>query len=180
MSISYIQPYAIDKNIGREYNHACSLVPDNQWICITDQDTMFLRPDTKKQIQDVVNENNDVYDLMGCMTNRLGLMHQCHKGQPDEDPNVFNHMKIADMLHVEHYRQVHGINHVIGGMLMLFPKSTWTRYPFKENSLSFDTDFCQRILVDKGRIGIMKGVYLFHLYRMGHTNPKGYNKHLAP
>jgi len=71
MTVHYIQPFAIDKGICRAYNEACSLVPSEDWVCITDMDTMFCHPE-QKQIVDRVARSGQA-DLYGCVTNRCNV-----------------------------------------------------------------------------------------------------------
>jgi len=47
-NIIWIEPYAIDRKIGVEYNRIISYLPDHCWIGITDQDMCFLHPEQKK------------------------------------------------------------------------------------------------------------------------------------
>jgi len=177
--IWYFQPFAADKNIGKEYNHYCSIVPDNDWICITDHDSMWLHPHTKKQLEDIIAEQGNKYDLLGCLTNRLASAQQCYNGKLSDDPNILNHYGIAEELYNNNYAVVTQAMGGIAGLLMLMPKKTWERIKFQENDIAFDTTFCRKLLIQhKGKIGIMQGVYLFHYYRFHQPNPKHYKEHL--
>lgn len=176
--INYIQPYATDMNIGREYNIACSRVPDDEWICITDQDVCFLRPGTKRQIEDVVHVWGDKYSLLGCYTNRVGLLYQCINGEISNNADFDHHTDIAAMCHRLHYNTIEPLNRVIAGFLMLFPKKVWNYVKFAENSIYFDQKFSQDVMAKGGKIGLMKGVYVWHSYRLGQPNPRKYTDHL--
>lgn len=176
--VNFIQPFAHDKNIGREYNLACGLVPDGEWICITDQDSMFLRSDAGQHVIEMATGAGAGYDLIGCLTNRIGLHHLCYGGNMSDDPDIAYHIKVAHKLVIDHKHVITPINHVVAGFFMLFPKKTWELHNFKEHSISFDTDFSKAVLKRGGKIGVMQGLYRFHLYRWGQANPKSYNKHL--
>jgi len=53
--IYYFAPFDPLKRIGKSHNDHCALVPDPEdWICVTDSDVLFLLPDSKKQITDVI------------------------------------------------------------------------------------------------------------------------------
>lgn len=176
--INYIQPYATDMNIGREYNIACSRVPDDEWICITDQDVCFLHPKTKAQIQDIVEKHGNFFSLLGCMTNRVGLGYQlAGKGFFDQKDMGF-HIGQAEYFHKDYYGEVQSLNRVIAGFLMLFPKKVWNYVKFEENSIYFDQKFSTDVMAKGGKIGLMKGVYVWHSYRLGQPNPRKYTDHL--
>jgi|SRR5919112_2769232 hypothetical protein len=175
--IWYLQPYASDKNIGKEYNHQCDLIPENDWICILDHDVMFLHPETKKQIEDIVLTQGNAWDLLGAVTNRIGSLHQCAIGFSD-DPDVLSHYSIAKQLHEKQYGAVSLTMKGVAGFLMLMPKKTWSDIKFVENNIAFDTDFSRRLLQKGGKIGVMQGVYVFHYYRFHAPNPKQFKDHL--
>lgn len=175
--ICYSHPFSRDKNIGKALNEFCNMVPVDTWICLEDGDTMYLTDFWGAQIEDIIARNAD-YDLIGCMTNRLRNTHQLHEGRFSEDPDINNHIRIAEDLHKQHYNTVEQVFKPIAGMFILFPKSTWQKHRFRENTPAFDTFFSKQILADGGKIGIAKGLYLFHKYRLGKPDPVKNDKHL--
>lgn len=178
MTVHYISPYAVDKNIGRAYNEACALIPDGDWVCITDQDVMFLEPHTKTIIHNIAAKGE--WDLLGCRTNRLGTPYQLLEGALSENPDVHYHMALARGTRVLNGDFVQEYQHTVAGMLMLFPKKLWNYVKFAEKTPSFDVIFTDQVRRHGGRIGLMMGVYVFHLYRFGQENPGQQIKHLLP
>jgi hypothetical protein len=181
MQIHYLQPYAVDKNIGKAYNEACALIPSGDWICITDQDVMFLLPDTKAQINAIVQRdirNGHPYHLYTCVTNRLGEGWQLHNNERSENPDVKHHMDIARMRKFHYGMDVVPYTKAVGGFFMLFNVNVWAATQFKENSIHFDTLFADSIRGKGGIVGLMLGVYVFHLYRFGQPNPEHKSEHL--
>lgn len=176
--IAYIQPFASNLNIGEEYNYHCSKVSHNDWICVLDQDFMFPYPKTKAQIEDVVNGVGRGFDLIGCLTNRIGSSHQCYNGVRSEDPDIRNHYKIAKKLHEQHYGEIKPIRQGIAGFFMLMPFKTWERFKFAENSISFDSVLSANVLKSNGKVGLLTGVYGFHYYRFDSANPQYEYDHL--
>jgi hypothetical protein len=164
--IWYISPYASDLNIGREYNEQIAQLPADDFICIVDQDVMFLHPKTKQQIEHIVRYKADGFDLLGCWTNRLGYGYQLPNGQREKERDPVYHYKMADKAHMCAYGVVREVEHPIAGFLMLFPRTTWEKTPFHENQLNFDYQFSHMIRKRGGRIGMMDGVYVYHYYRM--------------
>jgi GT2 family glycosyltransferase len=74
-------------------------------------------------------------------------------------------------LYKEHGNDIKVINEAIGGLFMLFSKRTWEKVGgFPEGGIQinghfFDYHFCKQIMKHRLRIGIAKGIYLFHYYR---------------
>lgn len=178
MTVHYISPYAVDKNIGRAYNEACALIPAGDWICIIDQDVMFLEPHTKTLIHNIAAKGE--WDLLGCMTNRLGTPFQLWNGEISDNPDISYHMGVAAMLSKVNRDYVRPQGQTVAGMLMLFPKILWNYVKFTERTPSFDVIFTDQVRRRGGRIGLMTGVYVFHLYRFGQKNPGSQIKHLLP
>lgn len=175
--ITFLSPYRTDKNIGRAYNESVSAAPDG-WVCITDYDAMFLLPDAKARIIDVCENTPPGDYLYSVMTNRLNMSmcsHQLYEGWCSEDPNIMNHLDIANKMHSD--KRVTQCS-LVAGVCLIFRKSTWEKAKFKENTNLFDQLFSKDVMRIGGQLGIIKGVYIFHLYRMGQKNPSSYTKHL--
>lgn len=177
--INWLQPYTIDKNIGREYNRLIDLMPDGSWIGLTDHDAMFLRPDSKAQIEHCINEHGHCFDVFGVLTNRLYGDHQRFNGEFSDNADVNHHLGIADLLHVSSFGYVSETKINIAGLCMVFNKDTWLRVGgFNEDSICLDKEFTDAVMRTGGRLGICKGVYVFHLYRWGQKEPWRYVEHL--
>jgi len=182
-TVYYFTPARGDKNIGKALNEHCSLVPnDDDWICIRDCDTMFLTSKYSQQIEQIIITYKDRYDLIGCLTNRLALKHQLYGGMISDDADIKNHMKIAFGLEEKYWAQVIPSKGFIAGLFMLFPKKIWKEHKFEEGSIMikkgskqgfFDYWFADYIFKKKkGRTGIAKGLYIFHLYRLFNNDRK--------
>lgn len=180
--IFYSTPYATDFNIGRAYNEFIALLPDDAWVCLRDGDTCFTTPDSNwgKQIADIIKKHGNDFQLIGCYTNRLASPNQLYNKEFSENWDWMDHKNIGQELYSNHYDEVVKVQHNIAGMFMLFPKKTWLKCKFKEDLpyRVFDTDFCNKIKRLGGKIGMAKGIYLFHDYRAGKENPKNNVSHL--
>lgn len=177
--IHYIQPYTTDKNIGRAYNEAISLLPEDCWVGLIDHDAMFLRPDSKAQIDNIIREQGDKWAVLGVVTNRLAGTHQLYQNRFNDSGDIREHLAIADQCHNDHYGEVIPTNINLAGLCMLFRKSTWEVVGgFKENSIRLDSEFTDSVQAIGGKLGIMKGVYMFHLYRMWSPDPVYMINHL--
>lgn len=177
--IHYIQPYRADKNIGAAINLAIrQLNPlPNDWIVHVDQDVCFLRPDSKKQIAEVLEYTD--YDVLGCLTNRLSYNHQLYLNRLNESGDMREHISIAAVCHEKYYGQVIPTNVNLAAFMMCFRVSTWEKVGgFAENNIQFDMRFTDEVKHMGGKLGIMTGVYCFHLYRMWAKRPVGEISHL--
>lgn len=179
--IHYIQPYSTAKNIGGAINLAIEslLTTDGDWIVLLDHDVMFLRPDSKWQIETFL-EKTDIH-ILGCKTNRLALPYQLEPGM-FEETDILKHIAVANELFETRRWNYLITREPLAAMMLCFKVSTWKRLGrFDENILSFDTTFCNRAILSKLTLGVMLGVYVFHLYRMGIPGEARLNyKHLLP
>lgn len=178
MTVHYLTPYATDKNYGRELNERIAELPDG-WICLRDSDFCFLTPEYGRQIAKVA-ETTD-FALIGCMTNRLGRPIQRHTLEMCNEWDVRVHYKRAMERQRDNWGVVEDITAKkwVAGMFMLFHKSTWEQVKFKENCLTWDDQFSEDVRGIGGKLGLMTGLYGFHLYRIWADFPLFANQHLV-
>lgn len=173
VNVHHITPGRSDKNIGRAINEIVKALPDNDWICLRDIDTLPMYHEKIYQQCEEIAQAGE-FDLVGCMTNRLGLHYQLVGGRKSNDSDILNHRKIGVDLYNKHGNEIMPIQQVIGGLFMLFPKSAWKQVGgFPEGGIQiqghfFDYHFCKKVMQQRLRIGIAKGIYLFHYYRFEH------------
>ena len=173
VNVHHITPGRSDKNIGRAINEIVKALPDNDWICLRDIDTLPMYHEKIYQQCEEIAQAGE-FDLVGCMTNRLGLHYQLVGGRKSNDSDILNHRKIGVELYNKHGNEIMPIQQVIGGLFMLFPKSAWKQVGgFPEGGIQiqghfFDYHFCKKVMQKRLRIGIAKGIYLFHYYRFEH------------
>lgn len=189
MEIRYITPFSTEHNnlkwpnIGGCYNQVISELPDDCYVCLRDGDTMFLTPDWGKQIESII-ENNSEFDLITCMTNRVGLKHHCCGDYLFNCTNITEHIIHAHSLKQKFGHEVSSGSNlypitVAPGYFMLFHKSLWQKVGgFPEYDITFDRVFSKKVLKDGGKIGIATGLYIFHSYRMLSSNPQNSINHL--
>lgn len=175
--IHYISPFSVTKNIGKAINDAIIQLNanDEDWICHLDQDVMWLLPDSKTQLEHILNNTN--CHVLGPLTNRLAQGYQLV-------PNMFDKFDIRDHIACAtelraNYSTVKEVSCVLAGFCLCFKVSTWkTIGGFVENSLQFDSQFSIATQRKGFKKGIMAGLYVFHGYRMWSDNPKTDIKHL--
>jgi len=134
---------------------------------ISDNDSNSLIPNFGIQLHDVIDKYGDEYALFGCITNRLRGLHQLYNKQFSNNHDMQYHFDIALKLNKEHYAEVEE-THGVAGLFLCFSKKTWEKVGgFVENNIACDTLFNDAIKRNKiGKIGIIKGLYLYHCYRM--------------
>lgn len=171
MTVHHITPGRSDKNIGKAINDLIDGLPEDDWICLRDIDTIPMHHLTFfKQCEEIAEKGE--YDLVGCMTNRLGVKYQLYKDQFSDDFDLKNHLDIGEELYKKYGSAVEDSPGVIAGIMMLFPVSIWEYVGgFNEGAIMqqggfFDAIFNQKVRnIAQGRVGVAKGIYLFHLYR---------------
>lgn len=174
----YISPFSIDKNIGKAINYAISCLKSdpNDWICLTDMDVMFLRPDSKAQLEEILSKTN--FGVLGAVTNRLAQKYQLVQGMFDVY-DIREHILKANELHELNYGTVIPTHAVLAAFCLCFKVSTWQIIGgFREACLSFDSQFSITARKKGFKTGIMTGIYVYHLYRSWSDRPKGDIKHL--
>jgi len=184
LTVHHITPGRADKDLGRALNELIEFLSDEDWICVRDIDTFPLHHRAFfKQCEDIAEANE--FDLVSCMTNRQGVLYQCHNGICSEDFNIKNHVKIAHERYDKYGSLVEeSPNPLIAGVMMLFSKQTWEdvgRFP--EGGIAYKGSYLDNVLsryVEKigGKIGIAKGIYMFHLYREWGKEPRYEQSHL--
>jgi len=178
MTIHYLTPYATDKNYGRELNERISELSDG-WVCLTDGDFCFLTPDYGKQIAEVCATTD--FDLIGCVTNRLGRPIQRHTEDICKEWDMRVHYQRALDRKRDNWGVVEDITRYrfVAGMFMLFRKSLWEKVKFKENCITWDDQFSEDVTAIRGKLGLMTGLYGWHQYRMWADYPMFANQHLV-
>ncbi len=174
--IHYIKPFSTSKKIGEVYNKMCSLVPDGDFICIQDYDTMVLTTETFKVIEAAVARYPDTA-IFGAMTNRIAYSHQRVTPEMDPEPNIIAHILKAQAYAMKYPDGECESAKTIAGFFMLFKKSYWEKSPFIDeiydaNGNLFDYCFCRHAQKNNLPIRVIKGVYVFHAYRLLKENYK--------
>lgn len=151
---------------------------DDDYACFIDADAMFLTPDFGHQLTEIVNRYPDA-GMFTALTNRVGNRRQCYKFKLSKDSNIVNHRYIADLEKKRSPFKVSVVDYPISGHLMMIQKKVWKHFPFAENLkiLGVDNEISSRMLKAGYKIYLMKGVYIFHYYRLKEGG-QIYKKHL--
>ena len=164
-NIRYVSPYAIDGNLGAAYNQAGKGLDYDDWVCIIDQDICFLDSRLKLWIAMCLNDNPE-FDVFTCVTNRLADKQQLPYATMYEQTNIVIHKKATLQAQKTFGTKVVEATHATAGLFMLMKRRTLEAVGFKNGLIYLDTDFYQRATAMGFKFGIMKGVYVFHYYRL--------------
>lgn len=167
--IWYFVPGAGDKNLGAAINRHCEIVPsEDDWILVRDNDTLFAQPFINKQIEDIIERHGDDFDVLSCYTNRLGLKHQLPEGLMSE-PSLIKLKEKSDYYFTKYYSDVERVYEPVAGLFLLFQKKTWRAHPFEQGLAEgefIDYRFTNGLLKRGYRLGLCKGIFLIHMYRI--------------
>lgn len=170
MRVHHITPGHSDKDFGRSINELIEYLPDDDWICLRDIDTMPLHHRVFFKQCEEIAERGD-FDLVSCMTNRLSVAYQLHDGKMSENFDVKYHLDIAKDRYEEFGSAVKKAEGNVAGVMMLFSKKTWEDVGgFREGGVMIQGGFVDHVFTESvkkigGRVGIAQGIYMFHVYR---------------
>lgn len=124
--------------------------------------------------------SNPQFDVIGCSTNRLGGTFQLWEGDISDNPDITHHQKIAIDAQRRYGLELEPVTDgdYLAGLFYLFRKSLWNEIPFEEKSIQFDLLFCNTLYENGKTMAIARGLYLFHLYRLGARSPKQAIQHI--
>jgi len=174
MKIHFIVPWSTEKNIGRAYNESMEIVSENDWVCFIDGDAINTTTYFGLNIEKVINENSN-YSLFTCYTNRVIRKYQIPECDWKNN-NIEYHRQIGHNLWDKNGTLVMDITNLkpLSGVMILISKKTWKSIgKFTENRmLGIDNDIHKKVRQNGLRVGLMKGIYLYHWYRNGNINNK--------
>lgn len=181
--IHYISPYRSDKDIGKAYNEALEKIDGaGDWVCITDYDVLFLTPNSKKLVEEAVQSAPKDVGLIGCYTNRIKSREQQHNGEFSDNHDIRYHLEIAEQREKTFGSELEPCFGV-AGFFMLFRYDFWKEHKFMEGVIHADTKFNEKILSYGYKRMLIKGLYLYHCYRIKEKGiKKAHNSvdHLKP
>ena len=161
-------PYAPGEKeeLGKTYNRYMELLKDNDWACFLDHDAMFTTTDWYHQLQEIIADNPE-YSCLSAVTNRIGNPQQKIANlKPNHD--MIYHRKIGSMSQDQNRTTVIDVTdkHCISGVVILVKKSAWKKAGgFKDGFLGIDNKFHQSIAKAGMKVGVCRGLYVYHYYR---------------
>jgi GT2 family glycosyltransferase len=163
--IPYI-PKNEEQHLGVIYNRYMELIGDDDWACIIDHDAMFTVKDWYIQLEDII-EKNPQFGLFTCYTNRIGSPYQVIKDL-EKTHDIIYHRKIGKEIQSLYYDEVDLLKQPLSGVIILISKKTWKTvggFDVKRKIFGVDNDIHKRCKENNIKVGIMKGVFVYHWYR---------------
>ena len=160
-------------DISEGINRSVEAVPEDAWVCIRDADTMFLTWRQQWQLERISKTTE--YGLITCMTNRCYPTYCMPDNKLSEDYDILNHVAIAKRMEKNHWCEVAPCpppwdpNHegIIYGQFMMFPKRVWRAAGGYNGHVDHDIGFSRKVMAAGFKLGIARGVYIFHAFRPG-------------
>jgi len=169
MRVWIMTPYSVERNLGKAYNEAMAMIPENDAACFIDGDCMFCTSD----FGSILDYYANLYtrSVLTCHINRI---HQLAKGQLYSG---FDDVKacIAEANRIKHVRTVTNIVGSVSGTLLVVPKSIWNKYKFIEvnayrpgepNLLGCDNHYTNLVRANGISVLRMDGLLIYHQYRL--------------
>lgn len=177
--IFYSNPFSVEKNIGGAHNEFIKSLnaKDDDWIVIQDGDMIYLTDDWGKRIYEALEKDGENFGLIGCYTNRLRSKHQLHNKEFSYETDIKKHYEIAKTYEGTGVQE---IKDGVAGVFMAFQYKTWKAVKgFSENSIVFDSLFNVKVRDLGLKVGLIRSLYVFHLYRIwAEKDPWNEKKHL--
>jgi hypothetical protein len=170
--IYYSIPYSLDKNIGEYYNSFMECLPsDTDFACFIDGDVSFTTNNFGTQIESIIKRYSDG-KFFTCYTNRVGFQRQIFPGVNIHSNDMEYHRFIGKKIQESFWDECEDLsylqlNELISGMLLLIRKDLWKSVGgfLNKGMLGVDNDFHLKCILNKEKLYLMKGIYVYHWYR---------------
>jgi hypothetical protein len=157
------------QNLGWAYNNFMRILTDEDWACFLDHDAMWTTNSWYTQIQQAITTHSE-YGLIYCMTNRINPTVQKFKNVDPENHDIRYHRNIGKKAQDKFKSEIIPYDmssYLPSGVMMLISKEAWkkTSYGFKDGFLGVDNDIAKQCVDSGVKVGLMRGVYVYHWYR---------------
>lgn len=167
--IYYTTPFDSGLNIGEYYNRFVELLPnDDDYACFIDADTIFTTSDYGVLLEQVIRENPDV-DCFTCYTNRVNCKWQVPDGVDTTEDDYKYHREFGQKLKDKYGSSVADCTNtqLFSGMFFMVKKSSWMKFGGAKpvGMLGVDNDIHKKIIKNRMKLYLIKGLYLYHWHR---------------
>lgn len=165
MTLVAMTPFALDRNLGRAYNDAMRLLPDDGWAVLMDHDISLTTRDWYRQIAEAVAFKPDAGAFVA-VTNRIAAPWQ---RAAESDRNVHDmayhrqigkaRLKVRTLLDITETKG-------FGGVLMVISKTAWAEVGgFVDGLLCVDHHMHFALGQAGRRVYLLEGLYVYHWRR---------------
>lgn len=165
MKLVTLMPFDVDANLGRAYNAAMELVPDDGWACFLDHDMMLTTRQWYRQLVEAIAFRPDA-GLFTATTNRIGAFWQRAEEADRNNHDIAYHRKIGTarlgrrtLLDVTDTKG-------FGGVLICMSKAAWRDAGgFVDGMLCVDHMMHFALARAGRRIYVLESLYVYHWRR---------------
>lgn len=163
MKIVTMMPFATDMNLGRAYNEAMALLPDDAWAVLLDHDMMLTTREWYRQIEEAIACRPDA-GAFTAVTNRIAAPWQ-QVGER-EGHDIARHRRFGKRrLAVRTLLDITDTKG-FGGVLMCLSKQAWQEVGgFVDGLLCVDHQMHFALRAAGRRNFLIEGLYLYHWRR---------------
>jgi len=167
-----LTPNRSDKDLVRAYNEAMEDTREDL-VCFKDRDVLILTPNTLNLVGQIAEENPE-YDCFCGTTNRIGGTRLLDSFVFGDD--IKDHFEYAEAQEAFHKKTIEDFTqpapHHFSGFFFALRRRAWEKVKFRawskdNNILGVDSAMHQDLFDNGFKTCIMKGIYLFHIYRFG-------------
>jgi GT2 family glycosyltransferase len=158
-------PYALDRNLGRAYNEAMALLPDDAWAIFLDHDAMPTTREWYRQFVEAIEFQPQAGAIVA-VTNRIDAVWQRLPGVNRENHDIGYHTTLGlQQLKVRTLLDVTGTKG-FGGVLFAVSKAAWAQVGgFADGMLCVDHSLHFKLQAAGRRVWLHEGIYAYHRRR---------------
>jgi GT2 family glycosyltransferase len=155
-------PFAEDLNLGRAYNEAMALLPDDAWACFLDHDMMLTTPHWHAQLQEAVAFLPDAGAFTAC-TNRIASSWQKAPEADSKSNDIAYHRQVGEARRSRRSLLDITCSKGFGGVLTLLSKAAWREAGgYADGMYCVDHSLFFRLVARGRRVFMLDGLYVYH------------------
>ena len=163
--IHFAIPWDSNKNIAESYKYHIDN-SSKDWVCFIDGDAVFTSSYFGKRLEECIRSNPE-YSMFTCMTNRIGNSSQRSEYVDIASNNYHYHRMIGENHWSINHTECEDITSGIpaSGVMLLCKKEDLIGEGLdKKGMLGIDNLIHMKLSSKGSRIGLLKGIYLYHYY----------------
>lgn len=160
-----MMPFALDRNLGRAYNEAMALLPEDAWAVFLDHDMMLTTREWYRQIAEAIAFKPDAGTFVA-VTNRIDAVWQRAQETDRDNHDIGYHTKIGlDRLKVRTLLDITDTKG-FGGVCFALSKAAWRDAGgFANGLLCVDHSIHFGLQRAGRRVYLLEGLYVYHRRR---------------
>jgi GT2 family glycosyltransferase len=158
-----MMPFDPGLNLGRAYNEAMALLPDEAWAVLLDHDMLFTTKDWYRQIAEAIR-CQPTAGAFTVMTNRIAAPWQ-QIGERENHDLAYHYRFGLERTRVRTLLDITGTNG-FGGVVIVVSKAAWQAVGgFADGLLCVDHSLHFRLRAAGYRNWLIEGLYVYHRRR---------------